>query len=895
MRKEPILFAAIAVLGGLFVAKNLGGAARTKEPRGGAKDYAGLPIPDVSRSGIRGDRDVDFGRDLFTQPRDTTPLPPLGLVAPPLESFGAVAPPTAWGPAPRLHAKFLRTPTPQPDGVLEPGLFEPVEDVELSEVAATFDPDDPDQRAARIEGFKRQYDWIYTTNFKFGQIRNDDRYRLESRPNEKLEFFEVDPTTGQGKFVGINAVVSYERSRIQEFGFAATPANEVELGRVEFGAQLTATDFERALRFADRCIELRNEAPRALEIAEEMYRLADEINLQGDLRPRLGLGLCYELGFRFERAFDTYTALLEKNEGGQARVLAHLGNLRARLRLDRRAEDDLRRAVELARADPAVRQLYGRFLMERGRFDEALAQFSAAADAEPRGDDAVRERVELRLDLAGALLANGRMEDALDRFSKALSADLDDSVGRAQVAVAGMGAAALLVSAGTGDARGLPAASSSPDAGFELLMTQGLAALRRQRWTEARSALEFARGADPFRAHLALGALSFLAEVTGHPEEALGFIEEAFTANPVDTWVLYQRGRLLAVNGDINGAEACFRAALDRELDYVPALEELGALRNELGDFDGAELYFERALNLEPERAVTWARRGFNHIRRGDLPAAKACFDRARIARPGLASGALGLAWVAYATGDTTEALTLFAQVEEDRRNAGPQDPVRAYAKQQGDRIRDHETKETWRDRFDREAGRIANDWRQEEGFGPETLLRDGQVVLEGTLERAGRTRVFRELSTERFLSFFAEVTVLPDAAGTTNGIFISVERDRTGQSEAQAEILLARNRDGVLQAKVRRSSSDDGEWKDALAGPPWPVGKPVRVGIERVGDEGASTFTLYVAGEPVFTGLPGDGIQRSKLNVRFGVFTEGMPGRKAALRFDDVEVVRRR
>jgi hypothetical protein len=67
-----------------------------------------------------------------------------------------------------------------------------------------------------------------------------------------------------------------------------------------------------------------------------------------------------------------------------------------------------------------------------------------------------------------------------------------------------------------------------------------------------------------------------------------------------------------------------------------------------------------------------------------------------------------------------------------------------------------------------------------------------------------------------------------------------------------------------------------------------------VRVGIERVGDDMSSTFTLYVAGEPVFSGLKGDGIQRSRQNVRFGVFSEGDPGRVSGVTMDNVEVVRR-
>jgi hypothetical protein len=125
--------------------------------------------------------------------------------------------------------------------------------------------------------------------------------------------------------------------------------------------------------------------------------------------------------------------------------------------------------------------------------------------------------------------------------------------------------------------------------------------------------------------------------------------------------------------------------------------------------------------------------------------------------------------------GDSREALTLFGQLEEDRRDAGSADPVRVYAAAQGELIREHERKEIWRDRFDREPGRIANEWSTKEGFGPESILRDGAVTMEGLLQRSGRTRVQRLLPADRFISFFADVTVLPAGTTTTSGIFLAV------------------------------------------------------------------------------------------------------------------------
>ena len=61
--------------------------------------------------------------------------------------------------------------------------------------------------------------------------------------------------------------------------------------------------------------------------------------------------------------------------------------------------------------------------------------------------------------------------------------------------------------------------------------------------------------------------------------------------------------------------------------------------------------------------------------------------------------------------GDVEEALTRFADLADLRRRAGfgDDDPQRVYAEQQIARIRDHETKRVWTDRFDRATRDVSN------------------------------------------------------------------------------------------------------------------------------------------------------------------------------------------
>jgi Tfp pilus assembly protein PilF len=263
-----------------------------------------------------------------------------------------------------------------------------------------------------------------------------------------------------------------------------------------------------------------------------------------------------------------------------------------------------------------VRSSYGRFLLERGRVDEALVQLAAASEHEPRDDEDLGARVRLRGDHAAALLAAGKPEEARERFSRALSGDLDDTVGRAQYAVAGIAASALVLGLPPDGNGASPAAptSATAEAEFELLHTSGLYALERRQWREARTAPRARAQGRPVPhlppARRAVRPRRANRETRRTPSPSCRR-RSPRTRSTCGT--LFQRGRLLLENGDPVGAEESFRAALDRELDHTPTLEQLGALRFERGDQESAALYFDRALALEPTRGVVWSRRGFNH------------------------------------------------------------------------------------------------------------------------------------------------------------------------------------------------------------------------------------------------------------------------------------------
>ncbi|QDV06464.1 tetratricopeptide repeat protein [Planctomycetes bacterium Poly30] len=901
MRKEPIVFLVFAAFIGWKSSEMLGDTTRAPRDRAKQKEYINAYLPDVDLALADTSRDATFERDLFAPPSPTSPLPALPVRLPPLEPLTALAPPTGWGPAPAHYGKLLRQPVMPANASEEPGLFAigAADDVEAGEeeAAEVLDleelPDDPDARAARIAGFKKQFDWIYLNSFRFGRILNEDRYTLDVASGPEIDFLELDPATGAPRF---GASVKYGPDRYDEFGLVDSPLTTIEVGFAKFGDPLLETRMDAALAFAERCLLLRNETPRALEVAAELFRRAEAVNTQDSPRPRLGLARTMELGFQLDQAFEVYQDLLTSGHESNPSVHARLGSLYATLRMDGMARTSFETALKIARTDWEARLRFGEFLSSLGLHDQALEHLREAVLREPKAPEDKPWRVEIRLANAGALLAAGRVDEAFDAFATAVSADQANEVGRRAEAEAGQLSAARLSKKPAAKEFLAAAGTEAADGSFDVLLAQGLLAMDQGRWEESAQALALAVNSDPFRAHEALRALSRLAEITGNPEDAATFASDALSANPSDPWTLFQLGRLAERDGDEGQARNAYRAALDLELDFAPALERMGALLHDAGEHEAAERYYDRAVSIEPDAAAVWSRRGWNALSLDQLDLARTSFDEARRLQPTLESARAGLAWWNYASGETEEAITLFGEIVDDRRAVGEEDRVVRYAEATAAAIKDNDAKEVFRDRFDRTNGRVGNGWTLDQGFGPLADLVEGHVEIQGNQDRGGRTRVFRSLPPDRFIAFSAEITVGPEAKGTRVGLFISSERLRSGgASEVQSEITISRSRDGDLQVRVLKAVTDEEAVQRTVNGPVWPIGEPINVAIERTGDDLDSAFTVYVDGEPVAAGLESDRLTASRTPVNFGVFVEGETGRRADVSFDNVRVVRRK
>ena len=909
LRQEPLVFCVSALALGFMGVRLFERGATTL--RGGdrptaaaEREHARVPDPAVAAPNAAR---PPLERELFLPPRDTAPLPPLELVEPPRDRLALLLPPTDPGPAPAAYGKLLRralAPVDLPDlfveradpeAALEDEAFFGLAEAERTPGGAKKDADPldeltPSERAELIAGYKQRFDWIQRGpgELWFGRIVNPERYGLEldpARAGEALQFVRLDPATGRETYANIGAPpLAVERAGITSFGLAETVANEIELRARKIGTSLTRGTYDESLLLATYCIRKRLEAPRALVIAEELYRRAAAYDPKDPL-PRLGLGRCLEAAFRFEDAFGVYQELLAAFPHREE-VHVALAELEERFLMHVQAERRMREALAMNQGSWISRFALGRFLIDhggasgRGVPSEAVQHLKVANQGAPQAPELLPVRVAIRTTLGDAHFALGELAEAEAAYRSAVQADA-----KHQRAQAGLLSTQVLA--------GKPPAAADAavveDAGFELLLARGVAALAAGRHEAARDALRLAVEADPLRAHGALAALSVVAEVTGNVEEAMRLADEALERDPTQAFALFQKGRLLGLADDYEGARAALLAALEQELDFEDALGALGDMAFRLGRFEDAERYLERAVAIAGTRAEVHALRGLNLLRLGSVAQAKAAFERALELAQGDPTGTAGLAWCLYLEGDPEEALIRLADISERRRNLPKEDPWRVWADAQIARLQEHLQKVEWRDPFSRK--RLANGWLSNESDGPTVSMADGMVEISGMFERSGKGRVYRQYDGGDFVSFEADVWIEASKANASIGVFAARESARRDGVDVLAEASVSRHKEGGVQLRFVRKGQLPEE-RDMQQ--PFPTGKWVRVKLERRGESAEGTITMFLDGIALVENQPMPALAQSKSPLLVGLFVEGDTGRDVTVRMDNVSVVTR-
>ena len=931
LAKEPALLIAVVLLMGLlFYRLDAEPVALRGRKKGETLELMQSALPDVARAKPSGAVSTpDVARDLFVEPSDTRPLPPLDWIDPPRPELPAIFPPLEPGPTPARYGAFLRRNlTHSADGVAAASeLTLPEFDDgfgsdssrpsksgvraalrELGKLSGVDEEEDasetPAERSARRASYRRLYDWLELGGAItiYGSIENENRYEffLDERNNDPILFQQIDPLTGRESFPG-QAPISYEQERLTEVGLALNRSNELELHSREL--QLQGSTQREVLAFAARCLESRLEAPRALDLARAaLLPLAEQI--KNDPAPRLALARCYEAGFDFEAAFVEYRALLEEF-GEHPEVHVRFAELELRCLLYESAESRLLEAIRLDRTAWRAHWILAGLYETRCEWGPALEHYGAANRHMAEELESLAVRVAARTDLAGALLAHGDVRGAVAELETAKRLDpLHQETLAALIHCAILDPAAVGLELLEGSERALEAwlkpvwdvveerlnDDEAYGLRFDLLMALGSWNLEHGQLSEAKTRLEEAAIADPLRAHLALRAGSYLAEAAGLENDAMEFVELALEASPGDAWSMYQRGRLLAHVGDFDTAKESFEAALEQDLDFDDALVAIGELLLYEGEYDNASRYLERALSREPDRAEVHTLAGLVRLRAGSFLEALTAFETALglDSEDPVALG--GKAWATYRTGNAAEALILFAQLDDSRRELSDEDAHRVWAREQIARITDHLEKVAWGDGFGRTV--IRNGWQVDEGSGPLVQLEGESVKLVGTFARSGKTRLYREYPAGSFVSVEASLWI-PAGAPVRGGLFVARERRRQRTWTTESEVSIARHFDGALEVRIERSATKEPETLKTNE-IEFPTGRWARVRIERTGTQEEPTVDVFLEEIPVVVGADFPQLGRGGQPLRVGVFVEGETGREANLRIDDVVVVYR-
>ena len=890
LRKEPIVFTVSAlVLGGLAWSTLSADAGK----RGGPKKAEPLAIqdhaaPDVAQALPTARVSKPGARDLFSPPSDTRPLPPLGLEPPPLTPLDSIAPPPIPGPASKLWGRSLRVPA---RTIAVPDLFDiSDESVDDGGAADTDAPAvrtsalAPEELAARLTAWKQTYDWFRIGDLRFGQIKNPDRFRLAQRTGEDLLFVEFDPEKGVPRFPG-QAPMKVPRTSVNEFDFAATIPNEIEKRLVTFGDPLSASQYDEALAYARWCIEQRLATPRALEVAAEIFTRASKV-LTEDPQPKLGLARVHEAAFQFEAAFQIYRGLLGGPLKNNALVLVRLADLQTRFRLFDEAEQNFRLAERHGRTSWVAQEALGRFLLARGGAAAAIEHYRLANQFEPTGPDEKRDRARLRAGLGAALLATGEIAGAAEWFEKARQADATSEEARA-----GQASVRILSADATAPAEALTIGEAKS---FDQLLSTGLELSRKPSAESARAArasLLAAANQDPLRAYQAHRAMSWLAEATGHPDEALRYVDLALEGDPTDSWSHFQRGRLLVGRDDLDGAAESLRAALTLDADFADALAWLGDVAHRRGDLAAADKFLERALVIDPNLVRAAVLRGVALLEAGSVADAEPVLKKALAKDVDEPTARGALAWAQYRLGNPTEGLTRLAELDDARRTASEDDPWRLWSRRQIERLTDHLEKVVWNDAFERNA--LQNGWLVQESSGPLVSIHDGVVSIGGTFKSGGRSRLWQLKNAGDVVSIDAKITV---RAGTTArvGLFLSRESERGGETQVEAEATVSRHPDtakNAVQFRAMKRGEEELAYVE-VPGTEWKIDQTVTLRIERVGDATDARVRASLDGIPVAPDTPLSALGRTNNQLKLGIFAEGAPGRSVQIDIDDVEIV---
>jgi tetratricopeptide (TPR) repeat protein len=225
---------------------------------------------------------------------------------------------------------------------------------------------------------------------------------------------------------------------------------------------------------------------------------------------------------------------------------------------------------------------YRSLLKSAGADAKVFAAISAAKTAAGEASSESDSQLLQHLSHAGALLKSGKLDDAGDELTDALSRS-----------------------------------SAKSEIGFVM----GMVLIKQERYPEAGAIYSQILSEDPGFPELH-ARLSLAYYETGDPDEALRQAKAALAESPNNPVAHLNAGLSLQALQHFDAAKQEFQAALRCKPDYILAYIDIGDVLSDLNQFDGAIEQYKKALALEPNNGRAHYNLGVVYDRKGDLVSA---------------------------------------------------------------------------------------------------------------------------------------------------------------------------------------------------------------------------------------------------------------------------------
>jgi len=400
----------------------------------------------------------------------------------------------------------------------------------------------------------------------------------------------------------------------------------------QFGLSLiSAGKYDRALLVLKQCHQLRPEDSlvclyaaklcfnnlhkfdEGIKFAKTVVAMGDEKELSSRGYLALGMGyslLASEACLRGERQQLQKQAIdaLQKGHNldpDDSEVLFHLALNQALMRQMTKALKNIRNALKMDMNQSFFLHLLALVLSSQKKFVEALEVCDAALMEFPDDFSLLLTKVKLEQTGVGGDQALITCKRLLETWKLVYESELS---GSSELQRAGSGLLDKVIT-DTRSLKQIPLTEFSSDKDSADGAGSIAASLRLEQALSDEAASTSVKLSVP--AVLALQAKLWLAIADVYismekDAEAHACVQEAHLIFPLSPDVLYQRGRIFEVRGNLANAKNSFDNAVSINPSHVPSIQRLGAVYHKLGNLVMAEKVLREAINIDPTAFEAW-------------------------------------------------------------------------------------------------------------------------------------------------------------------------------------------------------------------------------------------------------------------------------------------------